>query len=139
MFVKWWKFATKNKTFGTWLTFILNFQKNWIRFMMISNIELKWFQIDLMLELFICWRLKLLELFLKNYSLGITFHFFKIFVLIFWQVFLFGCLHFFLNLHYFFHFFPNKNCQAKNSKPKKHVGLGKGGLIQLFKPKILPN
>jgi hypothetical protein len=42
--------------------FILNLKKNWIRFMMISKIKLKCFQINLMLELFMCLRLKLLEL-----------------------------------------------------------------------------
>jgi hypothetical protein len=42
------------------LIFILNFQKNWIRFMMISTIELKSFQINLVLELFMCLRLELL-------------------------------------------------------------------------------
>jgi len=37
----------------TSLIFILKFQKHWIRFMMISKIELKYFQINLMLELFL--------------------------------------------------------------------------------------
>jgi hypothetical protein len=40
------------KPLVTSLTFIVNFQKNWIRFMMISKIEIKGFQINLMLELF---------------------------------------------------------------------------------------
>jgi hypothetical protein len=40
--------------------FILKFQKHWIRFMMISNIELKFFQLNLMLEFFMCLRLELL-------------------------------------------------------------------------------
>jgi hypothetical protein len=59
-----------------------------------------------MLELFMCLRLDLLELFLKFYSLGIT-----------------------------------KKIQIfdPNFLPKKHVGCGEGGLIQLFKQKISPN
>jgi len=46
----------------TSLIFILKFQKHWIGFMMISKIELKRFQINLMLELFMRLRLELLEL-----------------------------------------------------------------------------
>ncbi len=47
----------------TSLKFILNFQKNWIRFIMISKIKLKSFHINLMLELFMCLMLELLKLF----------------------------------------------------------------------------
>jgi hypothetical protein len=51
VFTKWWKFTTKKNSF-TSLIFILNFQKNWIKFAMISNIKFKSFQIDLMLRFF---------------------------------------------------------------------------------------
>jgi hypothetical protein len=71
---KWWKFTTK-EPLVTSLIFILKFQKNWIRFMMISDIELKCFKINLMLDLFMCFRLELLKLFLKFYSLGVTLFF----------------------------------------------------------------
>jgi hypothetical protein len=77
---------------------------------MISKIELKCFQINLMLKLFMCLRLELLELFLNFYSLQVTL-FFRFMILNFWQV--FCCLHFSLNLHYFFYFFPDKNFQVK--------------------------
>jgi hypothetical protein len=40
---------------------------------MISNIEFKSFQINLMLELFICLMLESLVLLLNFYSLGVTF------------------------------------------------------------------
>jgi len=56
----------------TSLIFILKFQKHWIGFMMISKIELKRFQINLMLELFMRLRLELLELIKKIYSLRVT-------------------------------------------------------------------
>jgi len=56
----------------TSLIFILKFQKHWIGFMMISKIELKRFQINLMLELFMLLRLELLELIKKIYSLRVT-------------------------------------------------------------------
>jgi hypothetical protein len=52
------------KTSITSLIFILKFQKNWIRYIMMSNIELQSFQINLMLEL--------LELLLNFYSLKPT-------------------------------------------------------------------
>jgi hypothetical protein len=52
---------------------------------MISKIELKVFKINLMLKLFMCLRLDLLELFKKIYTLGITFSF-QISYPIFWQV-----------------------------------------------------
>jgi hypothetical protein len=42
------------------LIFILNYHKNWIMFMMISNIEFKRFQINLMLEFFLCLSLECL-------------------------------------------------------------------------------
>jgi len=59
MFTKWWKFMTR-KPLVTSLIFISKCQKNWIRFTMILKIEFKCFQINLMLELFICLRLELL-------------------------------------------------------------------------------
>jgi len=52
----------------TSLIFILKFQKNWIRFIMISKVELKSFQISLMLELFMCLMLELLGLSQNFYS-----------------------------------------------------------------------
>jgi len=52
--------------------------------------------------------------------------FLKFLIPIFWQI--FCCLHFSLNLHYFFHFFPKKNCQVKKIQNfKKHVVGGRGG------------
>jgi hypothetical protein len=57
---------------------------------------------------------------------------------IFWNFF---CFHFSLNyLHYFFYFFPSKNCQVKKIQNKKNMLVGGGGdLIQLFNVKISPN
>ncbi len=57
----------------TSLIFILDFQKKLIRYIVISNIELKSFQINLILELFMCLMLELLELLLNFYSLRTTF------------------------------------------------------------------
>jgi hypothetical protein len=71
MFAKWWKFTTKKHTHNC--IFIFKFQKHWISFIMISNIELKSFQIHLMLELFTCLMLESLVLLLNFYSLGGTF------------------------------------------------------------------
>ncbi len=68
VFAKWWKFTTKNKSVAS-LIFVLNFQKTWIRFIMISKIKLKSFQINLMLELFMCLMLESLKLFYNFYSL----------------------------------------------------------------------
>jgi hypothetical protein len=67
--------------------------------MMISNIEINFFQINLMLELFMCWRLDLFELLLNIYSLGVTLFFSN-----FWsQCFskFLNYLYIYLNLHYF--------------------------------------
>jgi len=47
--------------------------------MIISKIELKCFQINLTLELFMCLRLELLELLLNFYTLGVTFFLLKFF------------------------------------------------------------
>jgi hypothetical protein len=43
----------------------------------------------------------------------------------FWQVF-FVVYNFPLNLHYFFHFFPQKLSSEKTSKPKENVRWGEG-------------
>jgi hypothetical protein len=45
---------------------------------MISNIKLKSFQINLMLELFICLILELLKLLINFYSLGVTIYFWNL-------------------------------------------------------------
>jgi len=61
MFAKWWKCTTKQT-----LNYIINnynFTKNWSRFMVFSNIELKFFQINLILKLFMCLMLEFLKLF----------------------------------------------------------------------------
>jgi len=46
-------------------------------------------------------------------------YFFRFLIQNFLQVFF--NLHFSLNLHYFCHFFPNKNCQVKKKLKKKNV------------------
>jgi hypothetical protein len=61
MFAKLWKF-TQKKTFGYIINIYFKFQKIWIKFMMISEIEFNCFQINFMLELFMCLRLELLKL-----------------------------------------------------------------------------
>jgi hypothetical protein len=70
MFAKWWKFITK-KNSVTSLIFILNFQQNWIRFIMISKIILKSFQINLLFEFFYVFNIGIIKINLKFYSLGI--------------------------------------------------------------------
>jgi hypothetical protein len=90
---------------------------------MISKILLKSFQINLILELFMCLMLELLELLLVFYSLGVTF-FFVIYDFNFLTMFYV----FFYNLHFFFHFFPNKNCQVRKIRnQKKNVDCEGGG------------
>jgi hypothetical protein len=42
-----------------------------------------------------------------------------------WQY--FCCSHFYLNLHYFFLIFPNRNCQVKKIENKKNMMVGEGG------------
>jgi hypothetical protein len=76
--------------------------------MMISKIELKCFQINLMLDLFMCVRLELLELILNFYLLGVEkkgsnfqSHVFGKFFLLFTFLFEFSKKK--------FHFYPNKN------------------------------
>jgi len=105
MFAKWWKFTTKKHTV-TSLIFILNFQEKRIRFIMISNIELKSFQINLMLELFMCSMLESLVLLLNFYSLGVTFFFWNLWFQIFFQF--FYSLHFFWICTIFSIFFPTR-------------------------------
>jgi hypothetical protein len=70
-FAKWWTFITTKIV--TSLIFIINAQKNWIEFIMISKMKLKSFQINLILKLFMCLMLELEELLFKKYSLTRTF------------------------------------------------------------------
>jgi hypothetical protein len=81
--------------------FILIFSKKLDKFMMISKIELKNFQIYFMLTLFIFLRLDLLKLLNFIYLLGVTF-----FCSNFWQC--FCCLHFSLNFFLKIHFFQQE-------------------------------
>jgi hypothetical protein len=60
------------KNLVTSLLFILKFQINWVMFIMISKIKHKIFQINLILELFICLILEWLELLKNLYSLYIS-------------------------------------------------------------------
>jgi hypothetical protein len=71
MFAKWWKFTTKKIV--TSLIFILNVPKTWLKFIKNSKIKLKIFHLNLIIELFMCLMLKLLELILHFYSLGVAF------------------------------------------------------------------
>ncbi len=111
---------------------------------MISKIEFKCFQINLMLELFV-FKVGIIKinfnfLFIKN-----NISFFKFLIPIVLVSFL--LFTFFLEFAlFFFHFFPNKNCQVKKTQNQKNMlvgalGCGGGGGrgIQLFKPKISPN
>jgi hypothetical protein len=108
----------------TSLIFISKFQKNWIRFIVISKIEFKSFQINLMLEFFMCLMLELFKNFEKKISLRIIF-FLKRNLFQFFDNFFFG--HFSLNLHYCFPYFPNMNCQVRKIKNQKHVLVVGGG------------
>jgi hypothetical protein len=87
MFAKWWKF-TIIKKIGFIISIYFKFSTNWIRFIMISKIKLRIFQVSLMLKFFICLILELLKLLLNFYSLRITFFFFEfcdfMFLVIFW-------------------------------------------------------
>ncbi len=103
----------------TSLKFILNFQKNWIRFIMISKIKLKSFHINLMLELFMCLMLELLKLskfFLL--SRGNLFSL-KFVISIFWQL--------FFEFALFFHFFPTRIAKWSKFETKNICWLRRGG------------
>ncbi len=127
MFTKWWTFTT-TKTFSYIINIYFKLKKNWIRFMMISKIELKCFQMNLMLELFMCLSLKLLELFKKNYSLGVTSFFSNFWSQLFGKCFVFYIFPWICTIFSIF--------SRTNSKPKKHVRGGGGWLIQKNLTKI---
>ncbi len=85
-----------------------------------------------MLELFMCLRLALLDLFLNFYSLEVTFfsNFWSQFIVKFFVISIFPsiCIMFCI-------FSQQESLILK----KKNGWLGVGGLIQLFKPKNSPN
>ncbi len=86
---------------------------------------MKSFKINLILELFMCCRLELLELFLNFYSLGVKCIFFKILTSNFGE--LFYCLHFPLNFHNFPIFSPIRIAKLRKFKTRKTCWLGWGG------------
>jgi hypothetical protein len=91
MFARLWKFTTK-KNFSYILNIFLKFSKKLDKtYIVILNIKLKSFQINLMLES--CFKLQFFNKFLNIYSLGITF-FFQFCDFNFWGNF-FCCFHFF--------------------------------------------
>jgi hypothetical protein len=69
------------------------------KFIVISNIELNFFQINLMLEFFLCLRLELLKLFEKKNSFKVTFFVQNFYLKIFAMFLLF-------TFSFEFHFFP---------------------------------
>jgi hypothetical protein len=58
MFAKWWKFTTE-KYFSYIINIYLNVKKKLDKFIVISNIELIFVQINLTLKFFVCLRLEL--------------------------------------------------------------------------------
>jgi len=120
----------------TSLIYIFILKNHWIRFMMISKIELKCFQINFMPKVFMCLRSELLKLLLIFYSLGVRF-FFQIFDPKFLASFLLFTI--FLEFVLFFQKkFPTRIGMLKKIEIEKMLVRG-GELIQLFKPKISPN
>jgi hypothetical protein len=79
--------SPQRKPLVTSLVYIFILKNHWIKFMMISKIDLKCFQINFMLNVFMCLRSELLKLFLIFYSLGVRF-FFQIFDPNFFAIFL---------------------------------------------------
>jgi hypothetical protein len=63
------------KPFDYIINIYYKFQSFWIKFTTISEIEFNCFQINFMLELFMCLRLELLKLFWNFYSLKIIYIF----------------------------------------------------------------
>jgi len=137
MFAKWWKFTTKKPLNGyitniyfkisKTLDKVYNDFKDWAQ--MFSNK----FDVGLVYVLkvgIIKINLKLL-LIMSNI-------FFQIFDLNFlvsiFVVYIFPWICIIVSL-----FFPNKNCQVKIIWNQENMLVKGGGLIQLFKPKILPN
>jgi len=92
---------------------------------MISKIKVKSFQINLTLELFMCLMLKLIELFLNLYWLGIMFFKKNCDLNILTNFLLFK---FSLEVAPFFPFFPKKNSQVRKIWNQKNMlVVGEGG------------
>jgi len=103
-----------------------------IKFNYVINIYFK-ISKKLMLELFMCLMLELLELFLKFYSLGATpFFFWNLWFQNSWIFFVFYIFHWIFTI--FFIFFPTRIAKLRKFETKKKYWWSR--LIQLFKPKI---
>jgi len=106
---------------------------------MISNIKIFKNSKKFDIGIFYVFNIRIIKISLKVVFIRSNLFFLKFVILFCWQF--FCCLHFSLNLDYFSHFSPNKNCQVKKiQNPKNMLVKGGGrGVIQLFKPKISPN
>ncbi len=111
----------------TSLILIFIFQKTWIR-LRSQRLNLKVFKINLMLELFMCLMLELLELLLNLYSFMIK-AFGNCFVV---YIFSWICTIFSI-------FFPTIIAKVGKFETKKTCWLWVGLVIQILKPKISQN
>jgi len=118
-----WKFF-----FNSIVNIYLNvFKKIWIRFTVISKIELKFLKINLMLELFTCF----------IFNIGIIQIYFKYLFIIYIYIYISNSM-WFQNFGRFFvvtfsfefaqcfTFFLNQNCQVRKIWKKKKIGWGWG-------------
>ncbi len=142
----WWTFYVCNmveihhkKPLVTTLIFILYFHNTWIRFMMISKIELECFQINLMFGIVYVSKFGMIIIIFKNLTIKSNIYFFQIFYPNFFGKFFFVVYIFSWICNIVFQIFPNKNWEVKKIETKKTCWLGEGGLIQLFQAKIPPN
>jgi len=111
----------------TSLILILIFRKTWIR-LWSQRLNLKVFKINLMLELFMCLMLELLELLLNLYSFMIkTFGNCFVFYIFSWICTIFSI------------FFPTRIAKLGKFETKKTCWLWVGLVIQILKPKISQN
>ncbi len=102
--------------------------------MMSLKIELKNFEINLMLEFFYVFKVGIARMNFLKLKLGVTFLFFKFPIPIFWIFLLFT---FFFEFALFSPiFFPTRIAKLKKFKTEKHVGWGEGCYSNYLNPKF---
>jgi hypothetical protein len=133
MSTKWWKLITQIFLIAS-LIFILTFSKKLDKFYSTFWYWTLKFSNKCDVGIFYVFKVRIIKISFKFYSLGIPLLFFKFVISNFWQFFLLFTIFWIYN---FFHFSPKNNYQVKKiQNQKKMFGGGVGCLIKLFNEKF---
>jgi hypothetical protein len=121
MFAKWWKFTTK-ETLSYIINIYFKFSKKLDKVYNDFRDWIKKFSKKFDVGIVYVFNVKVIKITFELLLIRSNLFSLKFVISNFWQF--FCCLHFFLNLRNFFHFFPNKNCQVRKIWNQKNMLVG---------------